>query len=420
VVGAGIFVVPSLLARTLPSAAGILAVWLVSGVLTYFGALAYAELGAMFPETGGQYVFLRESYSPPVPFLCGWTLFMVVTPGGIASLLAGFTIYVGLLVPVTALSARAVAIGVLAVFTYINYCGLQLGVYVQRTLTVLKILGIVLLVGAAVLSSGPNNLHLSLSTEGLSWKQFGFALAASLIAYEGWNKVSFVNGEMRTPGRSVPLGLKLGVAGCTCLYLVLTAAYLRVLSVGALAASPHVGADVAARVMGRAGAVLFSLTILASIFGSLNGSMLAGPRLYYAQACDGLFPSWFARIHPRHKTPGVSVLLQGVWAAVLILVGSYATIAHYTIFCVWSFYLLVVMGLCLLRWRRPDHPRPYRMWGYPLTPALFAGITLWALVSNVLENPGVALLGLSVMAAGMPVYFLSKRFGKRVQPAVTG
>jgi basic amino acid/polyamine antiporter, APA family len=406
VIGAGIFLVPSIMARHLPSSTAILAVWVVGGILSYFGALAYAELGAMFPATGGQYVFLREAFGKPLAFLCGWTLFLVVMPGQIAALAIGFATYLGTFVPMNAAGARIVAVGLIALFTFINYRGLRLGSLVQNVFTVLKLTGIAVLVCAAFLSRHPSQLHFSASMADFNPRQFGLALAAALVAYDGWNNLSFVNGEILNTRRTIPRALGMGVAFCAVVYVVVTAAYMRVLPISALAASAYVGTEVAAHVLGAGGVVFLTIAILISILGSTNGNVLAAPRLYFAQAEDGLFFSRFATVHPRFQTPSFSILMQGVWASLLALTGSYELVVTYAIFCAWVFYLFVVVGLMVLRWRKPSYPRPYRMWGYPVTPLAFAAVTVWFLVNSLIGNPVPSITGLVILAAGVPIYFL--------------
>jgi APA family basic amino acid/polyamine antiporter len=314
--------------------------------------------------------------------------------------------------------SRAIAVGFIAAITFINYRGVKLAAGVQNLFTVLKLAGIAVLVFAAFISRQPSQLHLSWSAADFAPKQLGLALAAALVAYEGWNNLSFVNGEIVNPQRNAPLALGFGVLTSVLAYVLLTAAYLRVLPVGVVAASPRVGGDVAARLFGSGGAVFLSIIILVSIVGSANGTAFTAARLYFAQAADGLFFRRFATTHPRFGTPSFSVLMQGAWASLLALTGSYELVATYAIFCAWVFYLLVVVALMILRWRAPSIPRPYRMFGYPFTPLAFAGVTVWFLITNVAGNPVPSLSGMAILAAGIPVYLI---WGKRpqVSPAET-
>ena len=357
-----------------------------------------------------------------VTFLCGWALFLVVMPGNIAFLATGFATYLRDFLPAStaanAVASRAIAVGFIAAITFINHRGVRLAAGVQNVFTVLKLAGIAVLVFAAFISRQPSQLHLSWSAADFAPKQLGLALAAALVAYEGWNNLSFVNGEIVNPQRNAPLALGFGVLTSVLAYVLLTAAYLRVLPVGVVAASPRVGGDVAARLFGSGGAVFLSIIILVSIVGSANGTAFTAARLYFAQAADGLFFRRFATTHPRFGTPSFSVLMQGAWASLLALTGSYELVATYAIFCAWVFYLLVVVALMILRWRAPSIPRPYRMFGYPFTPLVFAGVTVWFLITNVTGNPVPSLTGIAILAAGIPVYLI---WGKRpqVSPAET-
>src|SRR5712692_5982453 len=410
VIGAGIFLVPSIMAGHLPSVTGIIAVWVVGGILSYFGALAYAELGAMFPATGGQYIFLRESFGPMVAFLCGWTFFLVVVPGTIAFLATGFASYFGSLIPLNGIESRAVAVALIGIFTVLNYRGLKPGILVQNTFTCLKLAGIVILIIAVFLSRSPSHLNFSLSTAGLSWREFGVALSAALVAYKGWANLSFINGEVREPSKNIPRALGLGVIAVGLVYILTTAAYMRVLPLSAIASSPRVGRDVAAVVMGSVGAIFVTVIILISILGSTNGNVLAAPRLYFAQAKDGLFFRSFARVHPRYETPYIAILVQGLWASVLALTGSYELVVTFSIFCAWVFYLFVVIGLMVLRRRNPSIERPYRMWGYPITPLMFAGVTVWFLINSLIMTPIPSVSGAVVLMCGIPVYWIWRRW----------
>src|SRR3984957_10024115 len=307
VIGAGIFLVPNLVARNLPSESLILAVWIFSGVLSFFGALAYAELGAMMPFTGGQYVYLREAFGPLCAFLSGWT----------------FSIYLSQFVPLSKPMAKAVSIGLIAVLTTINYRGVRAGVAVQRTFTALKLVGIAVLIGGAFLARSYPTVAAAPTPPPFPWSHFGVAMISCLLCYDGWASISFIAGEVRRPDRNLPLALALGLGICACVYTLANVAYLRVLTIPEIANANAVGAAAAQRAIGSLGAGLVSLTILISIVGANNGPFLTAPRILFAQASDGLFFQSFRRIHPRFQTPSVSILAQGSWAALLALTGSY-------------------------------------------------------------------------------------------------
>ncbi len=236
-----------------------------------------------------------------------------------------------------------------------------------------------------------------------------------MLAYDGWVQLSFVSGEIRNPRRNILLALALGSAVCIAIYLLANIAYLRVLSIPEIAASSHVGADVTERVLGSAGGKLVSFIILLSIIGSLNGCFLTSPRVYFAQARDGLFFRKFASVHPRHQTPGFSIVAQGIWAAALLVTGSYESLIDYAMFGLWLSYGAMVAGLIVLRIKRPDLPRSYRMWGYPVTPILFLIVTVCFLGNMLVNRPEPSLIGLALTLAGIPVYFIWARKPKTVE-----
>ena len=406
VIGSAVFIVPSSVAQSLPSIPSFLGVWVFTGVLSFFGALAYAELGAMMPRTGGQYVFLRQAYGPLPAFLCGWAFFLVIQSGAIATLASGFSIYVSYFIPLGPVAAKAVAVALILVLTYVNIRGVHLGVAVQKTFTALKLIGIAILLGSAFAFT--RETAPPAAAPPFNFSQFGVAMIACLWAYEGWNCLSFVAGEVKNPQRNIPIALALGVAAIMAIYVSANVAYLRVLTLGEIAEAPRVAATVAERTLGGIGASFVSLTILLSILGSTNGNILTAARLYFAQARDGLFFSRVGEIS-RFETPGVSLLIQGIWASILAASGSYEKLFSYVIFAGWIFYGLTVTGVLVLRRKDPDRERPYRMWGYPVTPVLFAGVSFWFVGNTLVTTPGPSLLGLAVIATGIPVYFYWRR-----------
>jgi len=417
VIGGGIFLVPNLVARELKSATAILAVWVFAGVISFFGALACAELGTALPSTGGQYVFLREAYGPMAGFLCGWSMFLVARTAQVAWLAVTMALYVSYFFPLSALVSKLVGICAIALFTGINYRGVTAGAMVQKTFTLAKVAGLLVIIGSALLWSSKAASTPEGVAGGFSVSSFGVALIASLLAYDGWVQLSFVAGEIRNPQRNVFLALTLGSAACVAIYLLANVAYLRVLPIAEIAASDRVGATVANRVLGPGGGSLVSLIILVSIIGTLNGCFLTSPRIYFAQARDGLFFRKFAEVHPRYQTPGFSILAQGIWAAVLVVSGSYETLLDYAMFAMWLWYGLMVAGVIVLRYKRPGLARPYRMWGYPVTPALFVAIACWFLANMLKARPLPSVAGLLLIATGIPVYFLWAR--QRIQAEST-
>jgi APA family basic amino acid/polyamine antiporter len=409
VIGSAIFLVPNVVARSLPSAGLILLVWSLTGVLTFFGALAYAELGAMIPATGGQYVYLREAYGPLVGFLSGWASFLVMQSGGIATLAAGFAIYLSYFIPLSPVAGKLASVLLIAVLTAVNYRGVRLGAGVQRVFTFLKLAGLTVIVVSAFLSPRHIATADTASLGGFSWSQFGVAMIACLWAYEGWNCVSFVAGEVKRPERNLLLALSLGTAALIAIYLAANVAYMRVLSVPTLATTDRVAARAAEITMGSIGGTLVSLTILLSIIGASNGAILTFARAYFAQARDGLFFRAVGSVHPRFETPHIAIVVQGIWAAVLAISGSYEVLFSYVVFAAWIFYGLAVLGVVVLRHKAPKLPRPYRMWGYPVTPIAFAAVAFWFVMNTIITTPVSSLIGLGIVAVGVPVYYIWRR-----------
>jgi APA family basic amino acid/polyamine antiporter len=409
IIGSGIFLVPQAVAQAIPSTGAILAAWVLAGALSLIGALAFAELGAMLPDTGGQYVYLREAYGPLWGFLWGWALLLAIRSGGTATLAVAFAIYLGYLIPLTPSAAKLVSVAMIALFTWVNYRGVRPGAVVQNVFTFLKVAGLAALIGAAFLSPLPSVTEWTFRSPELSWSRFGVALIACFWANQGWFSVSIVAGEIRNPGRNIPLALGFGVAIATSLYIIANLAYLRVLTIAEIAAAPRVAAPVAERAIGPQGAALVSLLIILSITGALNGGLLTGPRAYFAQARDGLFFRAFSRIHPRYETPGPAILLQGAWAAALAASGTYQKLFSYVIFVSWVFYGLTVLAVPILRRRRPDLPRPYKTWGYPVTPAIFLAVTSWFLVNALITTPGPSVAGAAILAGAVPLYAYWRR-----------
>lgn len=405
VIGSGIFLLPNLIARHLPSPGAIIAVWTAAGVLSYFGALAYAELGAMLPATGGQYVYLREAYGSWCAFLCGWVFVLAAAPGGIAFLAVGFSIYLAHFVSLTPGLRTAVSLGLVAVLSTINYVGVKEGAWVQRIFTIAKIAGLLLVICGALLVSAPARPMYPLALPEISYTGIGFAMAACLMAYNGWSYVSFVAGEVKNPARNLPRSLALGMAAVMVLYISANLAYLKVMTVPEIAAAERVGAALATRVMGPAGATLLSVIVLISIVGAVNGCILTAARIPFAQARDGLFFAPFGVVHPRFRTPGVAIAAQAVWTALLIVTGSYETLSSYTILSAWLFYTLCVAAVWVLRRKMPDVPRPYRMWGYPGTVWLFLAVSTWFMIDAVINQPVPSAMALLIAAAGLPFYF---------------
>ena len=413
-IGGGIFLVPNLVAQQLKSIPWILAVWAFAGVISFFGALACAELGCAIPATGGQYVYLREAYGPLIGFLCGWSMFTVSRTAQVAWLGVTLAIYVSYFAPLAPVASKLLGIAAIAVFSFINYRGVKAGAAVQKIFAFAKVAGLLVIIAAALLW-GKGVASSAASPGGFSMSGFGVALIACVLAYDGWVQLTFVAGEIRNPQRNIFLSLALGTLACIAIYVLANIAYLHVLSISEIASSDRVAAAAAERSFGPRGGGLVSLIILISIIGTLNGCFLTSPRVYYAQARDGLFFRKFAGIQPQYRTPSFAIIAQGAWATVLVVTGSYETLVDYAMFALWLSYALMVAGVIVLRRKRPDLPRPYRMWGYPVTPILFLAITAWFLINMLITRPVPSLAGVALIATGVPVYFVWAKRGTTVR-----
>jgi len=410
VIGSGIFVLPNLIARNLPSRLAILSVWIISGVLSFFGALAYSELGAMMPATGGLYIYLREAYGPLCAFVSGWTFMLAVLSGGTAWLAVTFSIYAGQFIPLTPAMSKAVSLALLAILSTVNLIGVREGAWVQRTFTILKIVGLLVLIGSAMLTgSGSKPLGIVATHPQLSLTQFGIAMSACLMAYNGWSYVSFVAGEIRNPKQNLLRSLILGMAVVGVLYIFANVAYMKVMAISEIAESERVGAEAATRTMGAIGGKFVSSIVLLSIVAAVNGCIVAAARIPFAQARDGLFFSRFGRVHRRFQTPAFSIVMGGLWTAVLIVSGSYETLYSYAILAAWIFYTLSVLAVQVFRRRMPDAHRPYKMWGYPYTLWAFVIVSVWFIVNSVITQPRPSFMALAMIAAGAAVYWIWRK-----------
>ncbi len=417
IIGSGIFLTPRAIAQATPSPGVILLVWTVSGVLTLFGALAYAELGAMMPRSGGQYVYLREAFGPLWGFLFGWTLFLVIQTGSIAAVAVAFAEYSGYFVPLSPGLMKVVAILCILLLTAVNYVGVRRGGWIQNVFTTLKVGAIVALVAWGFGSGGGSWANFQplwggVNHDGLL-RAFGVAMVAALWSYDGWNNVGFVAEEIKNPQRNLPLALAFGTLGVILIYLSANLVYMYTLSVSQIAQSQLVAADVARKLVGPAGGLAISAAVLVSTFGTVNGFVLAGPRVYYAMAKDRLFFKRIGEIHGRFHTPAFSIVLQGVWAALLTLTGRFEQLFTYVIFASWLYYAMAVSAVIVLRRKHPSAPRPYKTWGYPVVPVLFVAIALWFVYNTLTTDPRDSLMGLFLVLLGLPAYFYWKRRNAR-------
>ncbi len=411
-IGSAIFIVPANITRQVGSERAGLAVWLVTGLLSLFGALSFAELAAMMPQAGGQYIYLREGYGPLVSFLCGWMFFLIQQSGGIATLAVGLARYLGNFFPFSDAGQKTAAALVILVLTAINYRGVRKGGWVQSVLTGLNVGVVVALIALGyALTRGSPAVASSLSAPSSARfvASFGVAMVAALWAYEGWNNVTFAAGEVKRPERNLPLALILGTSLVIAIYLGLNLLYYHVLTLPEIARSERVAADAASRFLGTTGSRLTALAIIISVFGSLNGSILAGARVYYAMAKDGQFFRWCAAVHPRFRTPHLALVVQGVWSSFLVLLAGYEQLFTYTVFAAWVFYALTAFAVIILRRKVPDAVRPYRVFAYPLVPIIFVLASAGFLTDTLVESPKEAGLGCLLVVVGVPVYFVWRR-----------
>ena len=407
IIGASIFVQPAEIARLVPWVPAVFAVWIVAGLLTLFGALCCAELASAFPRAGGVYVFLKETYSPAVGFLWGWTMFWIMHSGIIAAIAVVFARYVGYFVPLGDTGTRLVAIASILVLSGINYLGVKQGSTLQTIFTLGKLVAIAaLLLMVMMLSSPAGAATQAVTATGISVARFALAVGAGLFAFGGWHMVTYTAEETRNPERTIPLALVVGVLTVTACYLALNAAYFYALPLEKVASSTRVAADVAEAVIGRRGGATISAVVIFSTFGAVSGIILVGPRVYFAMARDRLLFGWVAAVHPRFQTPHRAIVLQGIWASVLVWeTATYRALFTRVIYTEWIFFGLMVFGLFVLR-RRANYAPTYRAWGYPLLPAVFSLVSFFIVANQIVSEPRDSIIGLGIVALGLPVYYL--------------
>lgn len=429
VIGSGIFLVPKTMVHNTGSAEMVYLVWIFGGLLTLAGALTYAELSAMLPEAGGEYVYLREAYGPFWGFLYGWTQMWVAKSGSVATLATGFFYYLANFRPeleFTLLSipvplgpeggplpvslGQLLAIGVILFLGGVNWMGVRAGGGVQVVVTLLKVALIGGIVVIGLFGGAGNTANFSSSTPGVGGVAgFFAALVAALWAYDGWNNVSMVSGEIRDPQRNLPRALIYGTLLVVLIYLVTNLAYFFVLPAREVAMYDRVASEMMRKVVGGWGADAVSVAAMISIFAALNGSILSGSRVPYAAACDGLFFKAFREVHPKRHTPGFSILALSAWSSVLVLSGRYEQLLTMVIFPSWILYGMAAAAVIVLRRKRPDLKRPYKTLGYPVVPALFVFVACLLLVITLRNSPRESGLGLVIIAAGVPFYLRWRR-----------
>ncbi|MFN7922148.1 MAG: amino acid permease [Bryobacteraceae bacterium] len=431
-IGSGIFIVSADIARQTQSPGLLLCTWIATALLTLIAALSYGELAAAMPHAGGQYVYLREAFGPLPGFLYGWTMFLVIQTGTIAAVAVAFAKFASVFFPWISpdnvlLSAgplrltaqQLVGIAVLIGLTWINTRGVRLGAMVQNVFTIAKtgaLLGLILLGVLAGRNSDAvarnfsnfwGNSHLGFD----ALRVIGVAMVGSLFSSDSWNNVTFAAAEIRNPRRNVPLALGLGVSIVSALYLASNWVYLTVLPFDAIQSAPQdrVGTAVGAAILGPIGVSIMAAAIMVSTFGCVNGLVLAGARVYFAMANDGLFFRQAAHIHPERRTPDISLWAQCLWACLLTLSGSYGDLLDYVIFAVLLFYVMTIAGIFVLRAKRPGMERPYRAIGYPLLPALYIALASTIEVLLLMYKPSYTWPGLLIVLTGIPAFLFWRK-----------
>lgn len=416
-IGSGIFLTPSLVAASVPSPPLMLAVWVVGGLMALAGALSFAELAALMPRAGGEYAYLSEAYGSLVGFLFGWAYFVVVNAGGLGALSVAFATYLGYFVPLGPAATKAVAIGGLLALTAVNVVGVKAGAIFSDVFTVLKIAGILGLVavGLTMGSSATTDFTTALPIPGGAGAALAAAMIGVLWSYGGWQHSTYASAEVKNARRTLPLAMTIAAAAVTLIYLSANVAYMFVLTPSEIAASPRVAADAMSRALGPIGGTLISLAIFISTFGVVGIYTLTAPRIYFAMANDGMFFRRVAEVHPRFQTPAFSIVMQSLWAAVLILFwGTFESLISYVVFTDWIFFALAGAAVFVFRRRMPDVPRLAPVPLYPLTPAFFVAVSTWFVVMTLVQRPAQAWAGLAFLALGVPVYYYWKR---RQRPA---
>jgi APA family basic amino acid/polyamine antiporter len=421
-IGSGIFINPAKVAKDVGTPELMMAVWIVGGILSFFGALSLAELGAAFSQAGGIYIYLREAYGTLIAFLFGWTLFLVVEAGTLATLAVGFsTKYLPYFVKLSGLQGKVVAVALILILAMVNYMGVKKGALVMNFLTSIKFIALIgVCVVVFIFAKGSTGNFLSSSSGvqpagGGVLGSFGVALVAALWAYKGWETSTYSAGEIKNPQKQLPLGLFIGSASVIFLYILANLAYLYVFPAAKMAQSDRIAADVMQAAVGPVGASIIALIILTSITGTCNGHLMTSPRAFYAMAKDGLFFKSVAKIHPKYLTPHVAIIVMAVWGCILSTSGTFEQLFTYVIFGYWIFMGLTVAGVIILRKKMPDLPRPYKTWGYPVTPILFILSAVFLTLNSLIRTFWNSSAGLGVIAIGIPVYFFWKTRLKKAQ-----
>src|SRR2546426_5542487 len=419
-IGGGIFRTPAIIAERVPSPWPMLGVWVLGGLLALCGALTYAELGALFPRSGGVFVYIREGFGRLPAFLFGWTELTLIRASALGAIATPFAEYLLRLLgydpaqPGVADAVHYVAAGAIAVTATLNYVGIRWSALVLNASTAAKYGALVVLVLLAFVTARGNFAHFAAPAGTLSGGLFGLSLVSVLWAYDGWGDLSFVGGEVRDPERNLPRALILGTGAIILIYLLVNAAYLYLLPIEQMARSPLVAADAAQLLVGRTGVTLVSLVVMIATFSTLLGSMLTAPRIFFAMADDGLFFRAVARVHPRFQTPSVAIVLTACLGIAFVLARTFEQLADQFVVAIFPFYALAAAAVFVLRRRRPHLPRPVRVLGYPVVPLLFVLASLLILGNALREHPAATGLAFAGILVGIPVFFVWTRVAPRL------
>jgi APA family basic amino acid/polyamine antiporter len=427
VIGSGIFLTTGGMAAHIPSAPLLLLAWTLGGVLALAGGLTYAEMGAMFPRSGGVYVFLREAYGSLPAFLYGWAAMFVVLSGGIAAVAVGFAEYLSYFIGPLGLSnvlwstgtplgtfslsaGQLVAASSIIVLGAINYVGVRSGNLVNATITVAKVAALAALPVMALVAARVEPAFTPVVPPDVSRPAaaFGVAMIAVLWTYEAWYFVTYAAGEIKDPERNVPLALVFGILALTAIYLAVNVAYFFALTIDEMRGVARIGERAATALVGPPGATFVALTVVVSTFGCNVAALLAGSRVLFAMAADGVFFPAASRVHHVYRTPHVAIVGLTVWSAILALSGTYEQLFTYVMFASILFNVAGGLALFRLRWTRPHLPRPYRTWGYPVVPLVFTGGSVAFVINTLLERPSESFIGLGLVALGLPAYWYWK------------
>src|SRR5687767_2799847 len=410
IIGSSIFVQASEITNLVPDPLAVVLAWAVAGVLTLIGALVCAELASAYPRTGGVYVYLKEIYSPLFGFVWGWATFWSMHTGILAAIATVFARYAGFFVPLSDTGLRFVAIGAIVVLSAVNYVGVRFGGRVQTGFTAVKVLAVaaIIVLGWALSGDVPPSAVDDVYAVTVTLTNFSLAVAAGLFAFGGWHMVTYTAEETINPTRTIPRSLMIGIAIVTVCYIGLNAIYLRVLPIEKVMTSTRVAADTFEVLVGTGGAGVISALVMFSAFGALNGIVMMGPRVYYQIAQDGRMFRWFNHLDPTFHTPDRAIVLQAIWASVLVATGSYRALFTRVIYTEWIFFALLALGVVLLR-RRPGYAPAWRMPLVPVAPIVFVIVSLMIVVNQIRADLTNSAIGLAIVASALPAYYLWRR-----------